>query len=139
MDRKRERERLRNLAWWMDERFLIPGLNRRIGLDGLVGLIPGVGDTATLMMSAYIVSQAARMGAPSWVLRRMIANVAVDYAVGLVPVAGDLFDMAFKANRRNIDLLDRWLAEEVDEEPPMKTINPDGTEWQEPPRRRHWG
>lgn len=137
MDHARERDRLRRLAWWMDERFVIPGIGKRVGLDGLVGLVPGIGDTAALLAAAYIVYHGMRMGAPRPVIGRMIANVVVDYVVGSVPVVGDVFDIAFKANRRNVDLLDRWLAEE--EARGMKVINPDGSEWRDEPRRRRWG
>lgn len=136
MDHARERESLRKLAYLMDERFVIPGLGVRVGLDGLAGLVPGVGDTAALAASAYIIYRGARLGAPRLLIGRMIANVAVDYLVGLVPVAGDIFDIAFKANRRNVALLDRWLAAE--EERVATVINPDGTPFREELRRR-WG
>lgn len=137
MDHARERDRLRRLAWWMDERFVIPGIGKRVGLDGLVGLVPGIGDTAALLAAAYIVYRGMRMGAPRPVIGRMIANVALDYVVGSVPVVGDVFDIAFKANRRNVDLLDRWLAEAA-AEGGMTVISPDGTEWHEPAPHR-WG
>lgn len=106
-----EYERLERLTWWMDERFRIPGTNRRVGLDGLLGLIPGIGDTATMAVAGYVVVEAWRMGAPGHLIGRMAANVAVDYVVGTVPLVGDLFDFAFKANSRNIRLLRRWLGE----------------------------
>lgn len=137
MDHASEREKLRKLAYLLDERFAIPGLGVRVGLDGLVGLVPGVGDTVTLAASAYIVYRGVRLGAPRLMIGRMIANVAVDYVVGLVPVAGDIFDIAFKANRRNVALLDRWLAQE--EEKSATVINPDGSPYREEPRRRRWG
>lgn len=104
-----ERDALDRLAWWLDERFRIPGTNVRVGLDGLIGLIPGIGDTATTLVSAWIVYRAWRMGVPRTVLTRMAANVAVDYVAGTIPLVGDVFDVAFKANRRNIALLQRWL------------------------------
>lgn len=103
-----ERDELERLAWWLDDSFRIPGTNRRVGLDGLIGLIPGVGDTATTAIAAYIVYRAWRMGAPGHVLARMGGNVAIDFLVGSVPVLGDVFDLAFKANRRNLELLRRW-------------------------------
>lgn len=104
-----DRERLERLAWWMDERFRIPGTSRRVGLDGLLGLVPGVGDAATTLVSAWIVAQAWRMGAPRHVILRMVANVGIDFALGSVPLAGDVFDFAFKANSRNVRLLRKWL------------------------------
>ena len=137
MDVTRERAWLRKLAWWMDARFVIPGIGTRVGLDGLVGLVPGIGDTAALLVSAYIIYRGHRLGAPRRLIGRMLANVAVDTLAGSVPVLGDVFDVAFKANLRNVDLLDRWLAEAA-EEGGMTVISPDGTEWHEPASRR-WG
>lgn len=102
-------ERLERLVRLLDERFSIAGY--RFGLDGLLGLIPGIGDSATALASAYVVLEAGRLGAPRSVQARMAANILIDYLVGLVPVFGDLFDFAFKANRRNLDLLRRALAE----------------------------
>ena len=74
-------------------------------VDGLIGLAPGVGDAIGLALSSYIVMEAWRMGVPPQILVRMIANIVVDSAVGAVPIAGDLFDFVWKANRRNVDLL----------------------------------
>ena len=111
---ERERERLERLAWWMDERFRIPGTNRRVGLDGLLGLVPGIGDTATTLVAAWIVVEAWRMGAPTHLIGRMAANVAVDGVIGSVPLFGDIFDFAFKANSRNIRLLRQWQRARAD-------------------------
>ncbi len=137
MDVTQERAWLRKLAWWMDARFGIPGIGARVGMDGLLGLVPGVGDTAALLVSAYIIYRGHRLGAPRRLIGRMIANVAADTLAGSVPVLGDLFDVAFKANLRNVDLLDRWLAEAA-EKGDVTVISPDGTEWHEP-ARHHWG
>ncbi len=93
------------LARVLDDLVGIPGTKYRVGLDGLLGLIPGVGDAAGALMSATIVIQAARMGVSRPVLLRMLGNLAIDSAAGAVPVLGDLFDFAFKANRRNVTLL----------------------------------
>jgi hypothetical protein len=104
-------ERVARLAYWLDDRFRIPGTRMRMGLDGLLGLIPGIGDTATSLVAAYIVLEAARLGVPKRTLARMIANVGVDFIVGLVPLLGDLGDFAWKANRRNARMLhDHLLA-----------------------------
>lgn len=100
-------ERLERLAFWLDERFRVPGTNWRIGLDGLLGLVPGVGDTATALLSLYLVLEAKRLGVPNGLILRMLANVGLDAAVGSLPLFGDLFDFAFKANRRNLRLLRR--------------------------------
>ena len=97
--------RLDKLAQILDTAFSIPGTRFRIGLDGLLGLIPGVGDTIGAAFSAYIVLEAARLGAPKGILLRMIGNVAVETVVGIVPILGDIFDIAWKANVRNMALL----------------------------------
>jgi hypothetical protein len=108
-------QRVARLAYWLDDRFRIPGTRRRIGVDGLLGLIPGIGDTATALVASYIVLEAARLGAPKTLLARMIANVGVDYVVGLVPLVGDLADLGWKANRRNARMLrDHLIARRVD-------------------------
>jgi hypothetical protein len=103
--RARSIERLRWLATLMDSAFEIPGTKFRVGLDGLVGLVPGVGDAATLLVSAYIVFEARRLGATRMQLAAMTANVLIDSLVGTVPVLGDVFDLAFKANIRNLKIL----------------------------------
>ena len=98
-------QRLERLARLLDSEFRVPGTRFRFGLDGLVGFIPGIGDAAGLAISSYIVVEAWRLGAPSPILLRMIANLVVDGAVGAVPISGDLFDIAWKANKRNMNLL----------------------------------
>ena len=95
----------------MDARFGVPGTRFRFGLDGLVSLLPGVGDTVMSAVSLYIVWEARNMGAPTPLLARMLANVALDTAGGAVPFLGDLFDVAFKANLRNLALLEDWVAQ----------------------------
>jgi hypothetical protein len=97
--------RLDRLADLLDSRFRIPGTKIRFGLDGLIGLVPGIGDTLTLLPSAWLVWRAWQMGLPRRDIARMAANTGVDYAVGLVPILGDIFDVAFKGNRRNIAIL----------------------------------
>ena len=93
----------------LDDRFRIPGTSIRFGLDGIVGLVPGLGDAATMAMSLYIVHRARGLGASRTVIARMVGNILIDTAVGAVPLLGDLFDVAFKANRRNLALLKRSL------------------------------
>jgi hypothetical protein len=102
-------ERLDRLAYWLDERFRLPGTNVRMGLDGLLGLVPGIGDTLGGLISAYILLEAWRLGIPNSVLMRMLANLGIDVVVGSVPVLGDVFDIGWKANRRNVNLLLRHL------------------------------
>ena len=101
--------RLRRLAYLLDDVIPLPG-GRRVGLDPLIGLIPGVGDATGALMSAYIMVEASRLGAPRSVLLRMLANVGVEALVGTIPFLGDLFDAGWKANARNVRLLDEHLA-----------------------------
>ncbi len=93
------------LALLMDSAVEIPGTGWRIGLDPVIGLIPGVGDALSMMVSAYIVVEGARLGASKWTIARMIGNIAIDTLVGAVPVLGDLFDAGFKSNLMNVRLL----------------------------------
>ena len=105
-------DRLDALANLLDSALLIPGTNIRIGLDAAVGLIPGIGDIITTATALYIVHEARQLGAPKWLVARMIGNVAVDGLVGAVPLLGDVFDTLWRANRRNVDLLRRhreWI------------------------------
>jgi hypothetical protein len=102
------RKRVHRLARLMDTSIRLPG-GFRIGVDGLIGLMPVVGDLAAAGASFYIVAQAAGVGAPSSVLTRMVMNIALDAVIGALPVLGDLFDFAFKANLRNARLLDAYL------------------------------
>ena len=101
--------RLKRLSHLLDTRFRIPGTNWRFGLDGLVGLIPGVGDAAGALVSLYIVAEAWRLGVRKRVIARMLGNVALDSLLGTVPVAGDLFDFIWKANALNLRLAQRDL------------------------------
>ena len=101
--------RARRIARLLDSALRIPGTNIRFGLDAVVGLIPGLGDAAGAALAAYLVLLAARIGAPAAVILRMLGNVAVDAIAGAVPVLGDLFDIGWKANLRNVALLERYL------------------------------
>ena len=98
---------LDQLSRMMDGLFRIPGTGWRIGLDALVGLIPGVGDFATTAVSIYILAAGVRYRVPKVTLLRMASNIAVDYLLGAVPVVGDLFDAAWKSNQMNVELLKR--------------------------------
>jgi hypothetical protein len=103
-------ERIRGLAWLLDNSIPIPGTRFRIGLDPILGLIPGLGDATGALLSGYILIEAARAGASRGTLWRMAWNILVESVVGLIPLAGDLFDAGWKANQRNIRLLERSLA-----------------------------
>jgi len=104
--------RLDTLATLLDTAFILPGTNVRFGLDALLGLVPGIGDAITTVMSLYIVHEARQLGAPRHIILRMLANVALDGFVGAVPLVGDAFDVMWRANRRNVRLLRQWLARE---------------------------
>ena len=101
---------LDQLSRLMDGLFRVPGTGWRIGLDALVGLIPGVGDFATTPVSFYILAAGVRYRVPKVTLLRMASNIAVDYLLGSVPVVGDLFDAAWKSNQMNVELLRRRAA-----------------------------
>jgi Domain of unknown function (DUF4112) len=96
---------LDRLSWLMDDLFRVPGLGWRFGLDALVGLIPGFGDTATSLVSFYILVAAVRQGVPKITITRMAVNVALDYLIGSLPFVGDLFDAWWKSNQKNVALL----------------------------------
>jgi hypothetical protein len=102
-------DRYRGLARGWDNLLRIPGTPVRLGWDALVGIIPGLGDAAGGLLGAYGLWVAWRLRAPAAVLIRMTLNVALDVALGVVPFAGDLFDIAWRSNSRNVALLDRWL------------------------------
>lgn len=102
---------LRRATTLLDDGLCLPGTSFRFGLDPLLGLVPGVGDVAGAALSAAIIAAAVRHGVSRFTLARMAGNVALDASVGVVPVLGDLFDAAWKANRRNLDLLEQHLAE----------------------------
>lgn len=97
---------LRSLSYILDDAIAIPGTPYRIGIDPLLGLLPGGGDYLSAIFSAYIVIQAARMGASRATVSRMVFNIIVDTLVGTVPMLGDLFDFAWKANNKNLELLE---------------------------------
>lgn len=101
--------RLKALTRLLDSSIRLPIIGRRIGLDPIIGLIPGVGDALMLLPAGYIIFEAYRLGAPRRTLMRMIANVGIETLAGTVPFLGDLFDAAFKANTRNLYLLERHV------------------------------
>jgi hypothetical protein len=100
-------ESLERLGWLMDDLIRIPGINWRFGLDALVGLIPGFGDTATSLVSFYILVSAVRYRVPKVTLLRMGLNIAIDYLVGSFPLVGDVFDAWWKSNQMNLALLSK--------------------------------
>lgn len=103
--------RLARLAWLLDNAIAIPGTRLRIGFDALIGLIPGVGDLVGVLLSSYIVGEAWRMGVPRSTLMHMGANILIEGFIGTIPLAGDVFDAAWKANARNVALLRTHVAD----------------------------
>jgi hypothetical protein len=109
LTREQRLARLDALAKLLDVAFIVPGTNVRYGIDGLIGLIPVVGDIITTAISLWLVREARALGAPWHLTMRMLGNVALDGAVGIVPLVGDAFDVMFRANVRNVKMLQRWL------------------------------
>ena len=103
------RRRIEAMEAVLEGMFVIPGTNRRVGLDSLVGLIPVVGDLATAAMGAWIVWEARNLGMSKWQLTRMAANVGFDTLVGAIPFAGDVFDFLFKSNTKNLRIIRKHL------------------------------
>ena len=103
--------RVRGLAWLLDRSIPIGG-GMRVGLDPILGLLPGGGDAAGVLLSLYVVFEGARLGLPTRVLARMVGNVALEGIVGTVPLLGDLFDAAWKANVRNVHLIEQFYQPE---------------------------
>ena len=101
--------RARTLARILDSAVRIPGTDIRFGLDPLLGLVPGLGDVAGAGFASYLLIVAARLGVPRVVLARMLLNIGIDTVVGTVPVLGDVFDVGWKANTRNLALMERYL------------------------------
>ncbi len=98
-------DRLDMLATLFDTAIVVPGTNIRFGLEALLRLVPGIGDVAASALSVYLLYEASRLGVPRLLMARMVANVVLEGAVGAVPLAGDAFDVFFRANRRNVALL----------------------------------
>lgn len=110
---RRRLDRIRRLAWLLNSAARIPGLRLRAGLDTVLGLLPGGGALIGTVLSLYIVWEGRRMGVDRQTVQRMLGNVAIEAVVGLVPLAGDLFDTVFKADLRNIALIEAALGQGV--------------------------
>ena len=114
---------LQRIEWMerlLEGAFVIPGTSRRIGLDALIGLLPVAGDVVTAAMGAWIVFEARLLGVPKWKLARMGANVALDFAIGAVPVVGDALDFLFRSNSINLKIIRRHIEQH---HPELRTIN----------------
>ena len=103
------RRRIEAMEMVLERSFIVPGINRPVGLDAIIGLVPVVGDVIAMGMGAYIVWEARNLGMPKWKLARMAGNVAFDSAVGAVPVLGDAFDFLFRSNTRNLRIVKKHL------------------------------
>lgn len=108
---QRDFKQLDWIAKLMDAQFTVPGTKFRFGLDGIIGIIPGAGDISTFAVSAYLLTIMARNGASGYVMARMVLNVVIDALFGMVPILGDLFDIVFKANMRNVTLMKEHYVE----------------------------
>ena len=107
-------EYLRQITWWMDQGLRIPGTSLRFGLDPIIGLIPGLGDAAGALIGGAILLEAVRARAAKYTLLRMSGNIALDALIGAIPLLGDLFDFGWKANSKNLQLLEKHLAAPVE-------------------------
>ena len=106
---RRDLERLRSIQWLFDQAFGIPGTKWRFGVDALFGLVPGLGDIAGALVGVYALRVARNLGAPGVIQAHMLTNLALDALIGMIPLLGDIFDFAFKAQTRNLALLEGWL------------------------------
>ena len=102
-------KKLDNVAWLLDNSIKIPGTSWRIGLDGFLGLVPGIGDLSSGILSTYILYQAVKIKVPRGIIARMGLNVLLESVIGVIPIFWDLFDFAFKANQRNVDLMRKYV------------------------------
>lgn len=103
------RKRVETLEILLERSFTIPGINRPVGLDAIVGLVPVVGDVIAAVMGAYLIWEARNLGMPKWKIWRMMGNLGVDTALGAIPLVGDAFDLFFRSNSRNLKIIKRHL------------------------------
>ena len=103
------RQRLEGMERLLERAFTIPGINRQVGLDSIVGLVPGIGDMVTAAMGAWLIWEARNLGMSKFQLARMAANLGIDTAVGAIPLAGDLFDFLYRSNSKNLRIVKRHL------------------------------
>lgn len=101
--------RLEAVAKVMDGVLAVPGTNIRLGVDAVIGLVPGIGDVISGLISSYLIWEARQLGAPRWLIGRMMANTLLDTTVGAIPILGDAFDVMFRANMKNMALLRRHM------------------------------
>jgi len=114
-DKRQIHQSLERLGWLMDDLFRVPVLGWRFGLDALIGLIPGLGDTTTALVSFYILAASVRYRVPKITLLRMGLNIGIDYLVGSLPLVGDVADAWWKSNQKNLELLKKRATVSADE------------------------
>ena len=108
--------RLKRLSERLDETFTIPGTERKIGIESIIGAIPLVGDLIGGIISTYIMYSGIKMGASPGVIARMAANIAIDFTIGSIPIIGDLFDLVWKANKKNVELIEDTTLDDKEEQ-----------------------
>lgn len=101
---------VRNLVAWLDSGITVPGTKYQVGMDGIIGLLPGIGDFAGVALGLVVVGEGIRLKLSFWVIIKMLWNLLLDGTLGSIPVAGDLFDFVFKAHKRNYELLEKHAA-----------------------------
>jgi len=108
-ERRDAQERLEWLTWAMDSAVRVPGTNIRLGADALLGLVPGVGNLVTTAVSGYLIREAWRLGVPRTTIARMVGNVAMDSVISAIPIVGNVADVFWRANRKNMDILHKHV------------------------------
>lgn len=105
--------RMQAVANILDSAFVIPGTKQRIGIDAIIGLMPGVGDVLTTILSSYVIWEARNLGVSRVAIARMLANLGIHATIGSIPLIGDLFDAFFRVNQRNMKIIRAHIAREV--------------------------
>ncbi len=114
--------RLRKLAQRMDSAFRLPVLGVRIGWDAIIGLVPVAGDALAVLPSIYIMRECRRMGAPKPLIAKMVVNTGIDFALGAIPLVGDVFDIGWRSKTRNVNLLHKHLAKQTSNLPDIPLL-----------------
>ena len=108
--------RLKRLSERLDDTFTIPGTKYKIGIEALIGAVPIIGDLIGGILASYIMYSGMKMGAPPRIITRMAVNIAIDFAIGSIPIIGDLFDLVWKANKKNVELIEDATLDDKEEQ-----------------------
>ena len=108
--------RLKRLSERLDDTFTIPGTKYKIGIEALIGAVPIIGDLIGGILASYIMYSGVKMGAPPRIITRMAVNIAIDFAIGSIPIIGDLFDLVWKANKKNVELIEDATLDDKEEQ-----------------------